>query len=85
MPNPKVLIIDEMSTGLAPVIVERVMNNLEKVRESGVSIILIEQDVEIALEHSARAYVIEGGRIVKESTPAEISMDSSLREAYLGL
>lgn len=85
MSQPKVLIVDEMSTGLSPAMAEIVMHNLARVRETGVSIILIEQDVEIALEHSERAYVMEGGRIVKEGSALKIGNDPVIREAYLGL
>jgi branched-chain amino acid transport system ATP-binding protein len=86
MGNPKLLLIDELSLGLAPLIVDHIMDALKKVyEERKISIILVEQDVQLGLEFSHRAYVIETGRIVKEGKSKDLINDSEIRKAYLGI
>ena len=86
MARPKVLLIDEMSLGLAPVVVERlaeVIGRLNDVRPMG--IILVEQDIGLALEIAARGYVLETGRIVASGLSAELMGRPEIRSAYLGV
>ena len=86
MARPQVLLIDEMSLGLAPVVVERlaeVIGRLNDVRPMG--IILVEQDIGLALEIAARGYVLETGRIVAGGPSAELMGRSEIRAAYLGV
>ena len=84
MAQPKLLLIDEPSLGLAPLIVEQVFATLRQIHASGVSILLIEQNVTKALDLVERAYVLEGGRIVAEGRPAELRAQPHIRAAYLG-
>ena len=84
MAQPRVLLIDEPSLGLAPVVVEQVFETIRAIHASGVSILLIEQNVTKALSVVQRAYVLEGGRIVTEGKPADLAAQPHIREAYLG-
>jgi branched-chain amino acid transport system ATP-binding protein len=85
MARPKVLLIDEMSLGLAPVLVEQLLVILRDINASGVSILMVEQDVETALEFSARAYVLETGRIKLSGSAAMLLDDPEVQRAYLGV
>ncbi|NLW07651.1 MAG: ABC transporter ATP-binding protein, partial [Clostridia bacterium] len=86
MGEPRLLLIDELSLGLAPVIVDRILEALHAIqRERDITIFMVEQDVEVALSIASRAYVLENGRIVREGKNEELIRDSSIREAYLGL
>jgi branched-chain amino acid transport system ATP-binding protein len=85
MAAPRLLMIDEMSLGLAPVIVDQLLEVLDEVRRQSVAIFLVEQDVFAALSIADRAYVMETGRIVTYGTAAELAGDPALRAAYLGL
>jgi branched-chain amino acid transport system ATP-binding protein len=84
MAQPKLLLIDEPSLGLAPLIVEQVFATIRDIHASGVSILLIEQNVSKALDVVERAYVLEGGRIVAAGRPAELRAEPHIRAAYLG-
>jgi len=84
MAQPRVLLIDEPSLGLAPVVVEQVFETIRAIHASGVSILLIEQNVNKALSVVQRAYVMEGGRIVTEGKPDDLAAQPHIREAYLG-
>jgi branched-chain amino acid transport system ATP-binding protein len=84
MAKPKLLLIDEPSLGLAPLIVEQVFATIRQIHASGVSILLIEQNVAKALELAERAYVLEGGRIVAAGSPAALRAQPQIRAAYLG-
>lgn len=86
MARPKLLLIDELSLGLAPLVVEHIMDALQKVyEEMDLSMILVEQDVQLGLEFSHRAYVLETGRIVKEGKSDVLAEDPEIRKAYLGI
>jgi branched-chain amino acid transport system ATP-binding protein len=84
MAQPKMLLFDEPSLGLAPLIVEQVFETIRRIHASGVSILLIEQNVTKALDLVGRAYVLEGGRIVAEGRPDELRAQPHIRAAYLG-
>lgn len=84
MTDPRVLLLDEPSTGLAPKIVLSVFQALRKLREHGVSIVLAEQSVTLGLSLADRAYVIDHGRIVLSGTAAELSGDKRVVDTYLG-
>ena len=85
MAAPRLLMVDEMSLGLAPVVVLQLMETLQQVRASGITVLLVEQDVHIALEHADRGYVLETGRIVLEG-PARALLDNpEIQKAYLGV
>ncbi|MCC6194519.1 MAG: ABC transporter ATP-binding protein [Burkholderiales bacterium] len=81
---PTLLMVDEMSLGLAPAIVDVLLGVLADVRKDGVAILLVEQDVNVAFEAADRAYVLETGRIVREGAVADLAHDPQVRKAYLG-
>jgi branched-chain amino acid transport system ATP-binding protein len=84
MAAPILLMIDEMSLGLAPVIVEQLMDVLTKIRDEGVTVLLVEQDVHLALSIADRGYVMETGRIVHSGSARRLIDDPDVRRAYLG-
>lgn len=85
MSDPKVLMIDEMSLGLAPVIVKQMFAFVRQVADSGVGVLLVEQQVQHALQAADFATIIEKGRTVRSGTAKEIRNDPAIREAYLGV
>lgn len=85
MSQPKLLLLDEPSLGLAPIIVEGIFQILRDINESGVSILIVEQNAVEALDLASRGYVLEEGRIVGEDTSDALLNDERLRRAYLGL
>ena len=85
MSNPKLLLLDELSFGLSPVMFERVLTAIQAIRESKVSILMAEQNSERALEISERSYVMENGRIEFEGKSSELIGDNRIRAAYLGI
>jgi branched-chain amino acid transport system ATP-binding protein len=85
MSRPKLCIIDEPSNGLSPILVQEVFNIVKSLRERGITILLIEQNVRQTLEVADRAYVLENGRVVLEGTCAMCLEDEHVRKAYLGL
>jgi branched-chain amino acid transport system ATP-binding protein len=85
MSRPKLCIIDEPSNGLAPLLVLEVFQIIKSLRERGITILLIEQNVRQTLENSDRAYVLENGRIVMEGDCATCLASEHIRKAYLGL
>jgi branched-chain amino acid transport system ATP-binding protein len=84
MAAPVLLMIDEMSLGLAPVVVEQLIDVLAAIREDGVTILLVEQDVNLALSIADRGYVMETGRIVHSGPARKLIDDPEVRRAYLG-
>jgi branched-chain amino acid transport system ATP-binding protein len=85
MADPKLIMIDELSLGLAPKLVEQILERLTSVTEAGTSVLLVEQDVDAALEAAARGYVLENGRIVASGESASLLEDPRIIEAYLGV
>jgi branched-chain amino acid transport system ATP-binding protein len=85
MAQPRLLLLDEPSLGLAPIVVESIFVVLRQVNATGVSILLVEQNAVEALDIAARGYVLEEGRVVGEGTAAQLEQDERLRKAYLGL
>ncbi|WP_256810136.1 ABC transporter ATP-binding protein [Mangrovibrevibacter kandeliae] len=84
MAAPKLLLIDEMSLGLAPVVVDQLLEVLTDIRSQGVTVLLVEQDVFAAFSVADRGYVMETGKIVGQGPIAELQNDPAVREAYLG-
>ena len=84
MARPRLLMIDELSQGLAPTVVDDLIDLLPALAEDGMAILLVEQDVEAALAAAARGYVLELGSVVREGTAASLLEDPSLTAAYLG-
>jgi branched-chain amino acid transport system ATP-binding protein len=85
MSRPQVLLIDEMSLGLAPVLVDALLEILAQIHATGVAIVMVEQDVQTALEVSSRAYVLETGRVTLAGPSSELLDDPNVRKAYLGV
>jgi branched-chain amino acid transport system ATP-binding protein len=85
MAKPKLLLLDEPSMGLAPVLVQQILDAIVALRRDGVTILLVEQNVNAALAIADRAYVIETGRIVLAGAASTLAQDSRVRAAYLGL
>jgi len=85
MGAPELIMFDEPSLGLAPLIVQEVLHTIRLLNERGLTILLVEQNVAVSLRISQRAYVLENGRIVMSGTGAELLHDDRVRQAYLGL
>ncbi len=85
MARPKLLMIDEPSLGLAPMVVEKVIEVARSINRDGTSILLVEQDVLLALEAADRCYVLENGRVVLSGRAAELEQNPEVRRAYLGI
>ncbi len=85
MANPKLLILDEPSLGLAPIIVEKVLDTLQMINEEGVTILLVEQNIRDSLGISNRAYVLEEGKILIEGEGRELLNNDHIKQVYLGI
>lgn len=84
MSDPKLLLLDEPSMGLAPILVEEIFRIIKEINEQGVSILLVEQNANMALQVANRGYVLETGRIVLEGTAKELRANPQVKAAYLG-
>jgi len=84
MSRPRLLLLDEPSLGLAPLVVHTIFEAIDEIRGEGTTILLVEQNAHAALGHSDRAYVLETGRIVMEGPSKELAADPRIKEAYLG-
>lgn len=85
MANPKLLLLDEPSLGLAPKIVSEIMQLIQQVKAQGITVLLVEQNATAALSVADYAYILESGNIVHEGTPADLKNNETVREFYLGL
>lgn len=85
MSRPKLLMVDEMSLGLAPILVDRVLDVLTEISKRGVTVLMVEQKVEKALEMADRAYVLQTGRVVLSGTGEELLGHPDVKKAYLGM
>ena len=84
MSKPKLLLLDEPSLGLAPIIIQQIFDIIEQLRKDGVTIFLVEQNANQALKLADRGYVLENGRIVMQGTGDDLLNDPKVRDAYLG-
>ena len=84
MSKPALLILDEPSLGLAPIVVDQIIDTIKHVSENGVSILMVEQNAHLALETAQYAYIIEGGRIVQHDAVANLMDDDRVKDAYIG-
>jgi branched-chain amino acid transport system ATP-binding protein len=84
MSKPRLLLMDEPSMGLAPILVERSFEIIEQVNDSGVAMLVVEQNANVSLSIADRGYVLSTGRIVLEGAAADLLEDEDLRKAYLG-
>jgi branched-chain amino acid transport system ATP-binding protein len=85
MARPRILLLDEPSLGLSPLIVQEMFGAIRRVNEAGTAVLLVEQNVATALRVAHRAYVLEEGRMVAEGTPDELMSRDEIRRAYLGV
>jgi branched-chain amino acid transport system ATP-binding protein len=85
MSNPQMLILDEPSLGLAPIIVEKVLDTVRTINEEGVTVLLVEQNIHDSLNVADRGYVLEEGNIILEGKSRELLSNSHIKEVYLGL
>ena len=84
MSAPKLLLIDELSLGLAPAVVDQLCDTLRALNRAGLTLLVVEQDVAIALELANHAFVMDTGRIVSSGEASALASDPAIREAYLG-
>jgi branched-chain amino acid transport system ATP-binding protein len=85
MARPRLLMIDELSLGLAPLVVESLMEIISKLNQGGTTILIVEQDVQAALERATRGYVLETGHVTLSGDAAQLLRDERVRRAYLGV
>ena len=84
MSAPKLMMLDEPSMGLAPILVEQVFEIIRSLHKAGTTILLVEQNAQMALSIADRAYVLESGRITISGTGKELAQSDSIKKAYLG-
>ncbi len=84
MSSPKLLMLDEPSMGLAPILVEQIFDIIKRLHQAGTTILLVEQNAQMALSVADRGYVLETGRIVATGTGQELLRDAAVKKAYLG-
>ncbi len=82
--KPKLLLLDEPSMGLAPIIVQKIFEIVQMISKQGVTILLVEQNAKLALEISDRGYVMESGRITMSGAASELLSSDAVQKAYLG-
>ena len=85
MSRPKLLLLDEPSMGLAPMLIQQIFSIISEISKQGTTILVVEQNAQQALSHADRAYVMETGHIVKEGTGSDLLHDPAVKEAYLGV
>jgi branched-chain amino acid transport system ATP-binding protein len=85
MSKPKLLLLDEMSLGLAPLVVDRLYYAIERIRLEGTTILFVEQNVRKSLSHSDRGYLMKGGRIALSGPSRDLLRERSIRQAYFGI
>ncbi len=85
MSRPKLLLVDELSLGLSPLLVDSLIEAIEQIHRKGTSILLVEQDVQIALEHADRGYVIETGRITLSGKSQDLLENPEVKRSFLGI
>jgi branched-chain amino acid transport system ATP-binding protein len=84
MSRPKLLLLDEPSLGLAPIVCQTIFSTVDAIKAGGTTVLLVEQNANAALRHSDRGYVLETGRVILQGSAAEMASDPRVREAYLG-
>jgi branched-chain amino acid transport system ATP-binding protein len=85
MADPKLMLIDEMSLGLAPIVVDEIFKALGKIRERGITVLFVEQNVNRTLQEADRAYILETGRVALSGTAAELRDNPQVKKAYFGI
>jgi len=85
MADPKLMLIDEMSLGLAPIVVDEIFKVLEKIRARGITVLFVEQNVIRTLKEADRAYILETGRVALSGTAADLRDNAEVKKAYFGI
>ena len=85
MADPKLMLLDEMSLGLAPIIITSLYKALQEIRERGITILFVEQNVKRSLQEADRAYILEVGRVTLSGTAGELREDEGIKKAYFGV
>jgi branched-chain amino acid transport system ATP-binding protein len=85
MADPKLMLIDEMSLGLAPIVIDEIFKSLKQIRERGITILFVEQNVKRTLEEADRAYILENGRVSLSGTSQELREKDEIKKAYFGI
>ena len=85
MADPKLMLLDEMSLGLAPIIIKRLYKTLQEIRERGITILFVEQNVRRSLEEADRAYILEVGRVTLSGTAEDLREEETVKKAYFGV
>ena len=85
MADPKLMLIDEMSLGLAPVVVDEIFKALRKIKDRGITVLFVEQNVNRTLREADRAYILESGRVALSGTAAELRENENVKKAYFGV
>ena len=83
--EPRLLLLDEPSMGLAPIVVEQILEILARLKDEGITVLLVEQNARAALSIADRGYVMETGEIVRDGTARELAEDPAVKAAYLGV
>jgi branched-chain amino acid transport system ATP-binding protein len=84
MSHPKLLLLDEPSLGLAPLVCQTIFSTIDEIKAAGTTVLLVEQNANAALKHSDRGYVLETGEVILEGSAADVAANPRVREAYLG-
>jgi branched-chain amino acid transport system ATP-binding protein len=85
MADPKLMLIDEMSLGLAPIVINELFRALKEIRERGITILFVEQNVRRTLQEADRAYILETGRVVLSGSPSDLQEEDQVKKAYFGV
>jgi len=85
MSDPKLMLLDELSLGLAPIVVNEIFKTLKEIQKTGITILFVEQNVRKSIEEADRAYILENGRIALSGTPAELREEETVKKAYFGI
>ena len=85
MSNPQILMLDEPSLGLMPILVDEVLDTVRRLKEEGITILLVEQNVREALDLADRGYILQTGRVIAEGTGRELLESDVIRSAFLGI
>ena len=85
MSNPRILMLDEPSLGLAPILVDEVLDTVRRLKKEGITILIVEQNVREALDLADRGYVLQTGRITQEGSGQELLQSDIFRSAFLGI
>ena len=85
MADPKLMLLDEMSLGLAPIVINELFKALTEIRETGITILFVEQNVRRTLEEADRAYILETGRITLSGTATQLREEEEVKKAYFGI